>query len=381
CFFHINASGQLDLCENGVVEKNRHRWLLSLDGGAIRCTMYLRTLVALEEATNQPIVNLFDGIAGTSMGGIIACMLTMPHPDNSSRPKYFAKDILDVILANRTQIFDPNRCSLKGILTPRYKYKSVRKILSNEFGKNNYKNRLLPTVIVANDLTTHSGVCFATTDDLDFYTEDLAMATGAALTCYNPQTITSLCASRTYTLSDGGTAMNNPTFAGIKLLQEYYKIPIEKINVFSMGAGILSLNNDSRFTDGLLSWGPQIGEIFMKGQLSTIDYMASIFLKDRYHRFNPYLEKENIVWMDDISDSGMKKLKKISADMLRSKKEELDDIIRLLNLVVEAKNQEPAIVRTVYEPPQHEHLRKENPSYFVSRLQRLIVWVFGWFSK
>ena len=46
--------------------------ILALDGGGMRGVMTARILVELERLSGRPIAGLFDVIAGTSTGGMIA---------------------------------------------------------------------------------------------------------------------------------------------------------------------------------------------------------------------------------------------------------------------------------------------------------------------
>ena len=58
--------------------KSRHKKeaILTMDGGGIRGLILIQLLLALEEFTKKPIARLFDWIAGTSTGGILALAIT-----------------------------------------------------------------------------------------------------------------------------------------------------------------------------------------------------------------------------------------------------------------------------------------------------------------
>ena len=67
--------------------------------------MPLLSLAKLENITGKSVIDLFDGISGTSAGGIIACLLTLPDPNNPLRPKYSAQNLLDIIFPRRVEMF------------------------------------------------------------------------------------------------------------------------------------------------------------------------------------------------------------------------------------------------------------------------------------
>lgn len=48
---------------------------MCLDGGGIRGLVLMGVLLHLEETANQPIIDCFDWVSGTSTGGILALAL------------------------------------------------------------------------------------------------------------------------------------------------------------------------------------------------------------------------------------------------------------------------------------------------------------------
>ena len=60
--------------------------ILSIDGGGIRGLLPVMVLAELERRTDKPIADMFDFIAGTSTGALLALGLTVP--DEAGRPRY-----------------------------------------------------------------------------------------------------------------------------------------------------------------------------------------------------------------------------------------------------------------------------------------------------
>ncbi|KAH0616893.1 hypothetical protein JD844_028348 [Phrynosoma platyrhinos] len=63
--------------------------LLSLDGGGVRGVVLIQFLIAIEKAAGRPIRELFDWVAGTSTGGILALSVVHGKPMDHMRCLYF----------------------------------------------------------------------------------------------------------------------------------------------------------------------------------------------------------------------------------------------------------------------------------------------------
>src|SRR3954449_12357803 len=78
--------------------------VLCIDGGGIRGLIPALVLAEIERRTGRPTFELFDLIAGTSTGGILACGLTCPGEDG--RPRHSAEELADLYRTEGPRIFD-----------------------------------------------------------------------------------------------------------------------------------------------------------------------------------------------------------------------------------------------------------------------------------
>ena len=328
-------------------ENNRPHWLISFDGGGVKALMHLLAVEKFENITGKPISDLVDGISGTSAGGALACLLTMRDP-NTLRPKYSAKELLDIMLPTRDRMFVRRWQSLWGLLGPRYSSGPLEGYFGSLFGDDNFKSRALPVVLVAHDLNSYAERLISTTDTSDFCTRDLVAAITAAPTFFEPKMLRSASSPAvSHLLMDGATVMDNPVLAGISLLQERYNVHLRNINVLSFGTGISSVthNSDDLIHSGFLGWGRKIVGICREGQLSTIDNQAKFYLKERYHRFQPILGEGNL-HLADTSDEYLSLLKKAQLQMLEEKNKEIIKLAGSLMKVAQIrKSQMPVMVK------------------------------------
>ena len=69
--------------------------ILSIDGGGIRGVIPAVILEKIEAMTGQPIATLFDLVAGTSIGGILAAALTARAADGRT-PAFSASQTIEL---------------------------------------------------------------------------------------------------------------------------------------------------------------------------------------------------------------------------------------------------------------------------------------------
>ena len=76
--------------------------ILSISGGGIRGIIPAIILSHIEKHVGKPISKCFDLIAGTSTGGIIATLLSVPE---NNKPKYSASQVVELYKQFGTQVF------------------------------------------------------------------------------------------------------------------------------------------------------------------------------------------------------------------------------------------------------------------------------------
>ena len=242
--------------------------ILSIDGGGIRGILPLAILVEIETRLAKPCADLFDMIAGTSIGGIIATGLAHRVP---------AKALYEMLMADGGTIFAKSILTYPlSIVEPKYDAAPLEKFLNEKLGGTTLDAvKDTELLVPACDLIRGDTIFFkswrARKDPFyNFALADIARATSAAETYFSPAPIRSV-GGDLYRCIDGGTAANNPTPAAI--LEADHLWPGEHLAVLSIGTGfqteVLSPANY-----GLTGWLPYIPGIFMDFQASVLDRLA-----------------------------------------------------------------------------------------------------------
>ncbi|HEY6160189.1 MAG TPA: patatin-like phospholipase family protein [Bacteroidia bacterium] len=340
--------------------------ILSIDGGGIRGILPGQVLVSLEkklqERTNDPNTRLadhFDLIAGTSTGGILTCIYL--SPDGEGRPRFTAQQAVDLYLQHGSDIFKADIrqkiVSLGGLSDEKYSAKAIETSLKEYFGETRLRELLRPCIITSYNITGRYAHFFRSHKakaDLshDFYLRDVARATSAAPTYFEPALVRSLT-DVSYPLVDGGVFANNPALCAYAEARQFFatqnpdnqssngKATIKEMFMVSIGTGLkngmeLPQYDYNQAKDwGLVGWARPILDIMMSGVSETVDYQLqqmfdAVGRSDHYFRIIPRILRAST----DMDDASPKNLQFLKEDGIESAQENDDTLERIANFLV-----------------------------------------------
>lgn len=272
--------------------EGRYR-VLALDGGGIRGLIPARVLKQVEAHMGRPIAEMFDLIAGTSTGGILALGLT--KPDEQGKPAFTASDMCDLYLNEGTAIFPHSILqevrTLHGLADARYPAEPIERILAQRFGETMLSRALTDVVIPSYDLSAPAPYFFkreyanSETEAWDTPMALVARATSAAPTYFDPAVIPSPDGHAAHALVDGGTFANNPTLSGYVDALRLKKAEISRIVVVSIGTGLppqtagsgpIPIEADKAGHFGLVKWTRPILEVVLDGVPKAVEYQMKV---------------------------------------------------------------------------------------------------------
>lgn len=374
--------------------------VLSIDGGGIKGIVPAMILEEIEKRTGKRICQLFDLIAGTSTGGILALGLTKPNPDKN-HPQFLAKDLVDLYVSQGAVIFQRReikklnplqRTTIKTLLNLFSINTEPEDLFSSKYsinGKTEIINKLLGDVPIKSALaevlitsyatnlrkpfffTSHiaKGQKYRTKDNFctvcEGYTmQDAAMATSAAPTYFKPYPLNTPHLSPGISiLVDGGIFANNPTSIAIIEAIKSHKmrtddnISLDEVLVVSLGTGSKApkLDNNEDITNwGQIRWiEPLINMVFIS-QSKVVDYQMEqlLSISNQYYRLQPqysnirandYSVKKNMLVyvnedMDDVSRDNIDNLVLATQQFIRTEDYTLNSIAEQLLQLNDRKN-------------------------------------------
>ncbi len=316
--------------------------ILSIDGGGIRGIIPAVLLDQLEKRMGKPIAQLFDLIAGTSTGGILALAVARPAgkaaPQNT-QPYYSAADMIALYEREGARIFSrsPWRTvrSLGGILDELYPTEGIESVLREYFGETRLSEALTDVLVPSYEIEQREPLFFKSwkaklNAEDDFFMWQAARATSAAPTYFEPTQIKT--ADRTYTLVDGGVIVNNPAMSAYAEAMRIYPEATEFM-IVSLGTGdpTRPIHYAEAKNWGAPQWVVPLFSVFIDGSSSAVDYQLRqtfprVLGKPKsYYRFQSLLSMGNDN-IDDASHTNISVLKILADNLLDNIESDLAEI-------------------------------------------------------
>lgn len=314
--------------------------ILSIDGGGIRGVFPAQYLANLEarlwdEGKSGKLFEHFDLICGTSTGGIIALGLALGIP---------ASEMVSLYENNRKKIFQRFGNML---IRRKHSRKNLEKLIRKKYrdaldGVNDPRLDDLKTrvCITGYDIVNAAPKVYKTPHkecyhvDKHRFAYQVALSTGAAPTYFSPysgeyEKMDGISKETIPLTVDGGVFSNNPTLIGIIEATSGLGVPIEDLEVISLGTGaeVYSENNARTFLWVPIPrlWGRfywinkvRILNLMMQSQSQHVHNMVSVMSGGTgenkteifpYHRVQTTLDKNSEIPMDTRDKRKLETLK------------------------------------------------------------------------
>jgi patatin-like phospholipase/acyl hydrolase len=338
--------------------------VLSIDGGGIRGVIPATILSELENACGKPVHKLFDVIAGTSTGGILALGLSLPGEDGNA--KYTASDLNQMYLEDGPNIFPqtqarihPVACWLARLIAPfnqkyanllrsaakqPYESTGIEHVLQEYFLDTTLSDLLCDVLVTAYDIearATHVYTSRMSRIDPreNLMAREVARATSAAPSYFRPfqKTFPNRIPTRDV-LIDGGLFANNPTICAYLEAKTLFRAA-DRFLVLSLGTG-----EDPRGFLGeeasnwvAAQWVQKVIEILMHGTSRIVhenmQHLLPTVLGNRsYYRFQPSIAdcSEEI---DNVETHNINQLARAAKHCIEhTNKADFDQLVHALRL-------------------------------------------------
>ncbi|MGJ3239302.1 MAG: patatin-like phospholipase family protein [Anaerolineae bacterium] len=317
--------------------------ILAIDGGGIRGIIPALVLAEIERRTQQPTSSLFDLIAGTSTGALLAMALVTP--DKQGNLRYTAEDVANLYETHGSTIFSRSNwyslTVLNNVARAKYPPEGLDTVLDYCFGDLNLSEAIGNVLITSYEIQSRKPWFFRSRKariarTCDFKMRDVVRASTAAPTFFEPAQIFHPDEPNYFALVDGGLQANNPALCAYVEARD--KNPdVEEFMVVSLGTGDhtrpIDFEESRRW--GLAGWSQHIMDMVFDATSSTVDYQLRHLLpvcKDgiqHYYRLQTRLNGAS----DDLDDTAPENfigLKTLAGQLIHENDSVLDDIVTQL---------------------------------------------------
>ena len=289
--------------------------VLAIDGGGIRGLIPAVVLAEIERRSQRRIGELFDLVAGTSTGGIIACALARPEPLS-------AEAIAAIYEQEGPLIFDRSLLrrirSVDGLLDERYDAAGLVAALEHHLGGVRLAQAQPPVLLTAYDIERRRAVFLRSRHD-DVTMVEAAHATSAAPTYFEPVRVNGTA------LVDGGVYATNPAVCA------YAEVAGRLELLVSLGTGehTRPLQYERVRGWGKLEWAQPLIDVVFDGSADAVDLQLGALLGDAYVRLQTPLDEASDD-LDDASPENLAALRREAERLIAARDDEIDRVCERL---------------------------------------------------
>jgi hypothetical protein len=344
--------------------KSKYFRILSIDGGGIKGIIPGVILKEIEKAAGIPACHLFDLIAGTSTGGILAALSAIPDGEPTKKfdsveqqskeftfepekrkPKYDADQRLDLYKRFGPQIFKRSAWqkikTLGGIRRAKYPNSQKRKVIDQFVGDLRMKDLMTDVVVPSFDMRSGQPYFFRSSlaradPKYDFKVADMVDATSCAPTLFEPLFLKGYDSDPKFgyrALVDGALVANSPALCGVIEAIRTYKVKPEEIVLVSLGCGKLKQGGVSyqQATNwNTIKWAEFIPDVLTTSSIETVHFQVDELLPElNLYLFQPEID-ERYSKLDDVAKRNLDHLEKQAEQVARDNKEKISKIVQML---------------------------------------------------
>lgn len=324
--------------------------ILSIDGGGIRGVIPARVLSEIRRRLDsggerRTFAELFDLVAGTSTGALIALGLSLRNGDGHEA--YSAPDMVDLYERRGKEIFPFSVRSVihaaVQIFRNKYPAAGFERVLRETFGDATMRDGATNLLITSFDTERMKPHWMKNrprraewSEDRTYLMRDAARASAAAPTYFPPAFINPIgFPDERYSLIDGGVFANNP--AGLAFVEATKIFPDEHdFLVLSLGTGEprIGYPHFEIRNWGYMEWvnpakGFPIGAIMSAGQSEVVNYQLKRMAGVRYLRVSGSLGSCSTA-IDDAGRRNLDNLRALSDEIIAAHDAEIDEVCRAL---------------------------------------------------
>lgn len=353
---------------DSAAESIKSNRILSLSGGGVKGIAELVVLAEIEERTGKSISELFPIITGTSVGGLIGALLTIPKEQGSNIAKYSAKDALKIFTDAAPKIFEHHWYDgIKQIFTHKHSQGPLKEILDQHLAELRLDDTTSRLIIPVTDLasTDKEVKIFDSQDDYSPHirVQDVLLATTAAPTYFKPVTNKEHIKNYEnqedvlYAYADGGLGANRPAYEALKILKNGHSRE-ENAKILD-NTMVLSLNfdNDREASgsipkigfDGLIGWlvkGKLVSRLMQSSEdSSTAEVRVDLLGEDEFVEVKLPITKETSS-LDNSSLKNIDALVAVGRKYIEDHTEQLqklcDNLVKYVEVETKAMTHEKA---------------------------------------